>query len=137
LPSGATMAWQVPGNFLAPSHRLLYELVASSRWRSRFPGLAGLTSPVGTAADYAELLLTAGWSADAWETTYVHLLQGDDAVLNWVRGTTLGPVRRALTADEFADFEREYGALLRSAYPPGRFGTSYPFRRIFAVGRKP
>lgn len=135
LPSGAWLAWQVPGNFGAPSHTLLRDLALSNRW-----GLAGvhrLIDPVGTAADYASLLLDSGWSADSWETTYVHVLQGDDAVLQWVRGTTLGPIRTALGADRMREFEKEYADLLGEVYPAGAAGTLYPFRRIFAVGHKP
>ncbi len=96
LPSGAWLAWQVPGNFDAPSHALIRDVIRDGPWAARFAGAARALEPVGTATEYAELLLDAGWSADTWETTYSHVLHGDDAVLEWVRGTTLGPLRREL-----------------------------------------
>ena len=137
LPSGAWMAWQVPGNFQADSHRLLLELAQSPRWAAQLAGVLHFNRAVVPAVEYASLLLDAGWSADAWETTYVHALPGHDAVLEWVRGTTLGPVRSALSAADFADFEADYAAALRAAYPARSWGTLFPFRRIFAVGHKP
>jgi trans-aconitate 2-methyltransferase len=137
LPSGAWMAWQVPGNFEAPSHRLLFELARSPRWAPRFARVPRLGRTMVPAGEYAALLLDAGWSADTWETTYQHVLHGDDAVLEWARGTTLGPVRSVLGPADFTVFEGEYAAALRDAYPSRSWGILFPFRRIFAVGRKP
>ena len=73
-------------------------------------------------------------AVDAWETEYLHTLEGPDPVLAWVRGTALVPVREALPAEMYAAFEVEYGARLREAYPPEEDGTTLlPFRRIFIV----
>jgi trans-aconitate 2-methyltransferase len=91
---------------------------------------------VGEPGDYLGILLDAGFAADAWETSYQQVLHGQDAVLEWVRGTALRPVMAALNEDDAKRFESEYGAALRDAYPRGVHGTVFPFRRIFAVGRK-
>lgn len=130
LAPGGWLAVQVPGNFGAPSHVLLREIAA--RW---LPGLAMRAAPVLDPAGYAELLGACGLHVDAWETTYLQLLGGPDPVLEWVRGTALRPVLAALPTEDHEAFLAEYGAALREAYPPGRFGTPLPFRRIFAVGR--
>ncbi len=137
LPRGACMAWQVPGNFQAPSHAALLDLASSARWAVQLADALRFADAVATPMGYAEILLNAGWSADCWETTYVHVLPGDDAVLEWVRGTTLGPIRAALTPAESVEFEQDYAARLRAAYPARSDGTLFPFRRIFAVGVKP
>lgn len=137
LPDGAWLAVQVPGNFAAPSHELMRALAGSSRWANRLTGVLRSADSVGQPVDYAELLLAAGLEVDVWETTYLHLLTGDDPVLNWVRGTALRPVLEELTPEESAAFESEYAALLRGAYPAGAHGTHFPFRRIFVVAHKP
>ena len=111
-------------------------LAGSARWASQLEGVLRGGESVGEPADYLHILLDAGYSADAWETTYQQVLPGRDAVLEWVRGTALRPVLAALSADDAAEFEAEYAAALREAYPQTAHGTVYPFRRIFAVGCK-
>jgi trans-aconitate 2-methyltransferase len=137
LPSGAWLAWQVPGNFDSPSHALMRSLAESPRWKDQLHGVLRHDDPVDSPSAYATLLLDVGWDADAWETTYVHVLRGPDPVLEWVRGTGLRPILAVLTDAERAEFEASYAALLREAYPAGRTGTLFPFRRIFCVGHKP
>ncbi|MEV7574162.1 trans-aconitate 2-methyltransferase [Pseudarthrobacter sp. NPDC089323] len=136
LRPGAWFGMQVPGNFGAPSHTLLRDLAASARWAPELDGVLRGGESVGEPADYLNILLDAGCTADAWETTYQQVLPGDDPVLEWVRGTALRPVLAVLSLDGGREFEAEYAAALRTAYPPGRHGTVFPFRRIFAVGRK-
>jgi trans-aconitate 2-methyltransferase len=137
LRPGGVLAFQVPGNFTAPSHTLLDGLRASPRWRDRLGPGAGRT-PVLEPAEYAEALSGPGREADVWETTYVHVLTGEDPVLEWTEGTALRPVLTALDGDPAARdaFLAEYRDLLREAYPPGPHGTLFPFRRIFAVVRR-
>jgi len=138
LPSGAWVAWQVPGNFDQPSHALLRSLAASPRWAPTLGDVLRGPSPVDSPSSYAALLLDVGWAADAWETTYVHVLSGPDPVLEWTRGTALRPVLATLPDDATrAEFEASYGELLATAYPAGPHGTFLPYRRIFCVGVKP
>lgn len=133
---GAWLGVQVPGNFGAPSHVLMRELAESFRWRKQLSGVLQHDDVVAEPAFYQELFLSAGARVDVWETTYNQLLQGENAVLEWVRGTALRPVLGALSASEATAFEDEYAALLVDAYPTGEHGTIYPFRRIFMVGEK-
>lgn len=137
LLPGGVLAFQVPGNFAAPSHTLLTRLRTSPRWRARLGAGAG-RKPVLEPVEYAERLAALGCEADVWETTYVHVLTGEDPVLEWTKGTALRPVLTALDDDPEARgaFLTEYRDLLREAYPPGPHGTLFPFRRIFAVARK-
>ncbi|MEU1086835.1 trans-aconitate 2-methyltransferase [Streptomyces sp. NPDC005892] len=139
LAPGGTLAFQVPGNFTAPSHVLLRELAESRRWRDRLAGLLRHDDAVLEPAAYYDRLTGAGCAAvDVWETTYLQILHGEDAVLDWTRGTSLRPVLAALADDPEARdaFLTAYRDLLRTAYPEGPHGTVFPFRRIFAVARK-
>nr|PZM99594.1 MAG: trans-aconitate 2-methyltransferase [Thermocrispum agreste] len=133
LPPGAWLAVQVPGHQRSPSHQLVREFVADPRW-----GLDGVAQvrdvldPMG----YAELLEKAGCTVDAWETTYLQRLHGPDAVLEWLTGTTLRPIRAALNDERWADFCAQLGARLREAYPMRPDGTTwFPFRRVFCGAR--
>ncbi|GAA3857610.1 trans-aconitate 2-methyltransferase [Saccharothrix violaceirubra] len=131
LPSGAWLAMQVPGNFADPTHRLVHEVVGES-----WPALRGLLreAPVLDPLGYARVL--GGASVDAWETTYLHVLTGDDPVLEWITGTLLRPIRAALTDEAWQAFRDELAPRLRTAYPPDDDGVTHlPFRRVFAVAR--
>jgi len=138
LAPGAYLAFQVPGNFDAPSHRAIRAVAAGPRWaRSVAAGLrdpASVLDPVG----YAELLTAAGCTVDAWETTYVHLLPvrgADHPVLGWLEGTALRPVRAVLDDEGWADFRTELSTVLAAEYPIRDGLVYFPFRRIFVVAR--
>ncbi|WP_069816148.1 trans-aconitate 2-methyltransferase [Streptomyces sp. TP-A0874] len=137
LTPGGTFALQVPSNFSAPTHVLLGELWDSPRWRERLPDRRRQVD-VPDSAEYLDRLADLGCETDVWETTYLQLLQGEEPVFDWVKGTALRPVLTALADDEKAreEFLAEYRERLRKAYPAGQHGTVLPFRRIFAVGRR-
>ncbi|MCT4356472.1 trans-aconitate 2-methyltransferase [Streptomyces sp. Je 1-79] len=139
LKPGGTLAFQVPGNFTAPSHALLGELCDMPQWRGRLRGEGRRFVHILDPADYLLRLTDLGCTTDVWETTYSQLLQGEDPVLDWVKGTALRPVLTALEGDQEATdaFLAQYRDLLRAAYPPGPRGTVFPFRRIFAMATKP
>jgi trans-aconitate 2-methyltransferase len=126
------LAFQLPGNFGQPSHLLVEEMARSPRWRGLLADVR-LNRQAGDPADYVALLARPGFAVDAWETSYLHILQGEDPVLEWTKGTTLRPVLAALDAEQAADFVREYRERLRAEYRPHPFGTIFPFRRVFAV----
>jgi len=141
MPSGSWFAMQVPGNFGSPSHALMRSVAADGPWASALDGVLR-ADPVLDPAGYLGILLDAGFEARAWETTYAQLLPGADPVLAWVRGTGLRPALAALDAADpsgalTAAYTERYAAALREAYPASAHGTVYPFRRVFAVGRKP
>jgi trans-aconitate 2-methyltransferase len=84
------------------------------------------------------VLTAAGLTADVWETTYLHVLTGEDPVLRWVSGTVLRPVLARLSPADAEELTAEYAAALRTAYPARPDGTTVlPFRRVFAVGHRP
>jgi trans-aconitate 2-methyltransferase len=136
LASGGLLAFQVPDNFTFPSHTLLLDLRRSPRWRDKLGADADRGSGVETPERYLTALIDAGLEADVWQTSYLHVLPGDDAVLEWVKGTALRPVLSLLDAAERDEFMADYAAALRKAYPKREFGTVFPFHRTFAVGRR-
>lgn len=135
LSEGGWLAFQIPGNFDQPTHLLLRELARSARWRQPLAGVR-FNRQAADPAQYLDLLAREGCSVDAWETTYLHVLTGEDPVLRWYQGTGLRPVIAALDPDRAAEFMAEYGALLREHYRQEPYGTVLPFRRVFVVARR-
>jgi trans-aconitate 2-methyltransferase len=132
LAPGGWLAFQLPGNSDQPSHAIIREMAGSPKWRELLKD-AELNRQAASAGEYAELLARPGYEVDAWETSYVHILPGENPVLEWAKGTTLRPVLSALDTEQAAGFLHEYGERLRQAYNHRPFGTMFPFRRVFTV----
>ncbi|MGH3262964.1 MAG: trans-aconitate 2-methyltransferase [Trebonia sp.] len=132
LAPGGWLAFQLPGNFDQPSHAIVREMAQSPRWRGPL-AQARLNRQAGDPADYVSLLARPGFEVDAWETSYLHVLHGENPVLEWTKGSTLRPVLAALGAEQADDFVREYGQRVAAQYSPKSFGTLFPFRRVFTV----
>jgi trans-aconitate 2-methyltransferase len=133
LRPGGTLAFQVPGNFNAPSHTLLSELATSREWRPKLAGVPRIVE-AHEPVDYYRSLNTIASKVDIWETTYFHRLEGDDPVLEWVRGSALLPYLEHLSAADAIAFTDAYRRALRLAYPAEESGeTLFAFRRIFVV----
>jgi trans-aconitate 2-methyltransferase len=133
LAGSGALAFQVPANHTEPSHTVLQELCASPHWRNRLGGLP--RTSVREPRWYLDELGSRGLDVTAWQTTYFHVLEGEDLVLEWVRGTTLRPVFERLPEDEHGEFLAAYGKKLRQAYPSHDGRTVFPFRRNFVVAR--
>ncbi len=88
------------------------------------------------------MLAGEGFEVDAWETTYLHVLTGEDPVFTWIAGTSLRPTAAALEkAGLFGSFAEELKNRLAHAYPVRNdsVGNSFvllPFRRVFVVARR-
>jgi trans-aconitate 2-methyltransferase len=134
ITPGGWLAFQVPGNFDEPSHRLLREVAADPRFAAATSDITFPSShdPRVYLADLAAL----GCVVDAWETTYLHVLDGPDPVFRWISGTGARPVLQALDGALREEFVDDYKALLRDAYPADDHGTVLRFRRIFCVARR-
>jgi trans-aconitate 2-methyltransferase len=135
LPTGGWLAFQVPANIDQPAYRLLRELIGSARWSARLADV-DLNLQSADPAQYLDLLTRADCDVDAWESTYLHVLQGPDPVVQWYRSTGLRPVLAALDAPAAGHFLVDYAALLREAYPATSYGTVFPFRRVFVVASR-
>lgn len=125
---------QVPGNFGEPSHTTRRDLAAE-------PPYAAYTEDVAVPAShdpetYLRALQELGCEVDAWETTYLHVLHGEDPVFTWVSATGARPTLQALPDDLRPRFEEAYRRRLREAYPDDGHGVVLPFRRVFAVARR-
>ena len=132
---GGWLAFQVPGNFDEPSHTIRRDLAAEGPYAAH---TAGVAAPDAFGSEtYLDALARLGCTVDAWETTYLHVLHGEDPVFTWVSGTGARPTLQALPDDLRERFSDEFRRRLREAYPARSFGTVLPFRRVFVVARVP
>ncbi|HWA47404.1 MAG TPA: trans-aconitate 2-methyltransferase, partial [Dongiaceae bacterium] len=91
---------------------------------------------VDTAAAYYRILAPLVKQLDIWETEYLHVLEGDNPVVAWTKGTALRPYLEALAEPERTKFHDAYAARTAAAYPPQPDGkTLLAFNRIFIVAR--
>jgi trans-aconitate 2-methyltransferase len=132
LTAGGWLAFQIPGNGEQPGDRAVREVAGSERWRPLLDSVR-LNRQAAGPAEYLNVLARAGLEADVWETTYLHVLHGDDPVTGWYRGTGMRPVLAALPHDQAQAFLADYRARIKNAYPSADYGTIFPFRRVFAV----
>ncbi|HKD47344.1 MAG TPA: methyltransferase domain-containing protein [Rhizomicrobium sp.] len=135
VKAGGTFAFQVPVNFDAPSHRLMRETAQDPRWRERLSTVREIER--GRAKDYYALLKPHAPSLDIWQTKYLQVMEGEDAVYRWVSGTGLRPFLDALVGEQRDAFIALYKAKLNQAYPRRADGsTLFPFERLFVVAEK-
>jgi trans-aconitate 2-methyltransferase len=135
VADGGTLAFQVPRNFDAPSHVLMREVAKGGPWAANLANArqVNVLSPDA----YFDILAPLAVSLDIWETTYLHVLEGEDPVLTWVSGTGLRPFVQPLDAEEREQFLAQYRARLREAYPRRADGkTLLPFQRLFVVAQR-
>jgi trans-aconitate 2-methyltransferase len=133
LAPGGVLAVQMPRNFGAPSHTMIGDTVRAGPWRERLEPMLQ-PSPVAPPEFYYDILAPLAARLDIWETEYLQVLDGDDPVKEWTKGTWLKQFLDALDDPQRGAFEADYAARLRTAYPKRADGrTLFPFRRLFIV----
>ncbi len=140
LAPGGWFALQVPGNFEAPTHALMRE-TAIEHPRSGELEAVSTRYGAGDPTTYLQILSAHGLTVDAWETTYIHVLdpegRSENPVVDWVGGTGLRLMLEVLDEGEERDaFLAAYAEKVKEAYPRTPAGVLLPFRRVFAVGRR-
>jgi len=66
----------------------------------------------------------------------VHVLRGEDPVVQWAMGTSLRPFLDVLDGSLREGFLGAYRAAMRAAHPPQADGAVLlPFRRLFILAR--
>ena len=142
LAPGGTLAVQMPDNFDAPSHLAIDGAADEAPWRDALASVrAARRRPVRALEWYVDRLLTAGLDVDAWATSYVHLMPGPDAIVDWLRGTAMRPFLDALDAFDEGNAAAEFVEAVRRriavSYPATARGSCFEFRRIFFVASRP
>jgi trans-aconitate 2-methyltransferase len=131
---GGAFAVQMPGNFSAAVHQIMAEVAQESLWQD---ALRNVMNGVGveSLSSYYDLLQPLAATVDLWETEYLHIMDGPEAILEWIRATGMRPYLHALPDErQKQKFQELCLARFAEAYPRRRDGkVLFPFRRIFVI----
>ena len=135
LAQGGSLAVQTPDNLQEPAHVLAREVASTGPWATRMK--AAQHQLRHDARWYYALLQPLCRHVDVWRTTYMHPLQGHEAVVEWFKSAALRPYLAQLNETEHSQYLSSYLAAIRSAYPMQADGTVLlPFPRLFIVATR-
>jgi len=136
LTPGGALAVQMPNSYHLPAHTLMVEVATDPQapWADRLAG-APQTYSVQTPAFYYEALRKLAKNLNIWQTEYMQIVEGPEAVLDWVRSTAMRRFTELLPDDrQRKEFERRCLERFRQAYPANDQGkTSFPYLRMFII----
>ncbi len=134
LAPGGAFACQMPMAYETEHHRILRETAEDGPWASLTRG-ARRINPTPALVDYHGWLSSTCGEVDIWTTTYLHALEGDDPVVDWMRGTALRPYLDVLEGSDLLEpFLGDFRGRIAAAFPPREDGlTLFPFPRLFMV----
>jgi trans-aconitate 2-methyltransferase len=136
LAPGGVLAVQMPAMHAAPLRALQHEVAANGPWAEALVDVES-APPILEPGQYWDLLRPHCATLDIWETIYLHALQGEDAVVQWARGSSLRPFLDRLPPPERDAFLAEYTEAVRPAYKRCADGTTLlPFRRLFLLAQR-
>lgn len=132
---GGVLAVQMPAMHGAPLRAEQDRIAREGPWATTLARVTG-APPILAPGDYYDLLRPRVAALDLWVTEYVHVLRGEDPVVQWAMGTSLRPFLDVLQGEAREGFLGTYRAAMRAAYPPQADGVVLlPFRRIFMLAR--
>lgn len=131
LKRNGVLAVQMPDNWLEPTHVLMrevaYEQGYPDRGRAPLPGVHA----------YYDILTEAGCDVDIWRTTYYHIMDSHQSIIDWVSATGLRPWLQDLSESEQRNYLARYHELLQEQYPlqeNGKILLAFP--RLFIVAKR-
>jgi trans-aconitate 2-methyltransferase len=136
LAPDGTLAIQMPCHFETPAHAVIQATKTTPRWRATLQEVGLHQKSVLPLAWYVERLHDWGFTVDAWQTTYMHVLTGENPVLEWYKGTALRPLLNRLELGDQEDFLQDVGSRFKEEYPARKGITVMPFPRLFFVATR-
>lgn len=132
-PNGA-LAIQVPANNSSPLHLALLSVTQRSEWNSRFKkGDDAIT--YNSEEYYYDLLAPLSERIELWRTTYYHILESHQNLIDWYSTTGMKVyLSRLENEQDELQFKRQVLEECRPHYPVQRDGRIlFPFKRIFMI----
>ena len=133
---GGVLAAQMPRNHDFETHALMHRVAAEGPWAERLAG-ARAPSPVRPPEFYYDCLAARAARFIIWETNYIQVMDGPDAIVAWLMGTGLRPFLARLMPEEAPLFLDRYKALLAEVFSPRADGKILlPYPRLFFIASR-
>lgn len=133
LNEGGVLAVQMPLVQYAPFYKILNELVAEKKWES----LRSIQNFHNLLPDDTyDALAAVSDNIEMWDTTYYHIVDSHQAVIDWYKGSGLRPYLETLNDANRDDFLSELYERIAQAMPiqnNGKLLLKMP--RLFFIAR--
>jgi trans-aconitate 2-methyltransferase len=111
------LAAHFPNNLYEPNRALARMVAADGPWAKTLLPVAKTRPFNATMEDLYDLLVPLCASVEIWETTYLFALTGVEAIVDFMKASTLAPFLAPLDARSRRQFLERYLAELKQAYP--------------------
>ncbi len=139
LNTGGTIAIQLPLVDSIKGQQALYELEYVKKYKPYFEGKK-LRFNHHQPDFYYDVLsrLSSAKDIQIWTTTYMHVMQGLEGILQWYESTSMKDYLDALPNDEYREnFKNNYLIKLKNVYSLRADGTVlFNYKRLFVVASK-
>ena len=135
LNNGGMLAVQMPMNYEEPIHKIMSAVAVSEKWKDKlgFQRHFYTLSP----EEYFDILSEISSGFSIWQTTYFHIMESHDDIIQWYRGTGMRPYLSRLSETDGAEFENDVKRELVKAYPKQKNGKIiFRFPRLFFTAVK-
>lgn len=105
LSDNGVLAVQIPLIQEAPFYKMLSELVLAPKWREKLSRVKNFYNLLPE--EYYDVLSQLSSEFDIWQTTYYHIVDSFDGVIDWYKGSGLRPYLDALGEMEQAEFQND------------------------------
>ena len=138
LSAGGVLAIQVPDNLSEPCHAAMREVAFTpgTPWEDALRRVSPVRDEFPSPSEIYDTLLPFSSSIDIWGSTYFHVLESHEAIVEWLKGTGLRPFLNPLTTQERDQFLSTYLARLKVLYSSqldGKVLLPYPRRFVVAI----
>ncbi|KAG9257619.1 trans-aconitate 2-methyltransferase [Emericellopsis atlantica] len=139
LAPGGVLAFQVPFNMTEPSHRAMADVAHApgTPWEDTMRRAGIKRDQFPAPIELYDGLQPLCADVQIWCTTYFHVLENHEAIVEWVRGTGLAPYLTVLDDAQREGYLAAYLERVKEAYPAQADGkVMLPYPRLFVVATK-
>lgn len=138
IKPGGILAVQVPQNQNSPLHRALGQVAAQAEFKD-YTREAREALHYRSGSYYYNALTPLLEDLSFWETTYYHVMENHEDLIQWYRSTGMRPYLQALPNEEMREnMLNQVLSQCCQAYQPEQDNRIiFPFNRLFFMGKKP